>query len=74
MTSTNRVRLSIGCAIGGVFLSLLAGVMPGGWYPAIPLFLGLLLICISHVLTPCRDQITPWWRRRLRSWVGVKTE
>jgi hypothetical protein len=74
MTSTNRSRLSIGCAISGVFLLLLAAALPSDWYPAIPLFLGLLLLCISHVLTPCRDQITQWWRRRLLSWGGKKTE
>jgi hypothetical protein len=71
MTSTNRVRLSIGCAMSGVFLLLLAGALPNDWYPAIPLFLGLLLVCISHVLTPCRDQITQWWRQRLLSWSGA---
>ena len=69
-----RARMSNGCAIGGVCLLLLAGVAPGGWYPAIPLFLGLLLIGISHVLTPCRDQITKWWRHRLLSWGGKKSE
>jgi hypothetical protein len=70
VNSSTRIRLSNGCAIGGVFLLLVAGTLPGGWYLTIPLFLGLLLICISHLLTPCQDQITLWWRQRLRSWMS----
>jgi hypothetical protein len=66
--SKTRISISNGCAIGGVLLLLLAGALPSGWYPVIPLFLGLLLIGISHVLTPCQDQITQWWRQRLLSW------
>ena len=71
MSCRIRVRLSIGCAMSGVFLLLLAGALPSDWYPVIPLFLGLLLVCISHVLTPCRDQITQWWRQRLLSSSGA---
>jgi len=69
-----RIRVSNGCAIGGVFLLLLAGISPSEWHPAIALFLGLLLICISHVLTPCQDQITQWWRQRLLSRGSKKSE
>jgi hypothetical protein len=58
----------------GVLLLLLAGISPSEWHPVIPFLLGLLLIGISHVLTPCRDQITQSWRQRLRSWAGKKTE
>jgi hypothetical protein len=53
------------CAVAGVLLLVLAGMLPAAWYPAIPLFLGLALLVVSHVLTPCRDQITQWWRRRI---------
>jgi hypothetical protein len=32
---------------------------------AIPLFIGPELIGLPHVLTPCQDQITRWWRSRI---------
>jgi len=57
--------ISSGCAAAGVGLLVLAAVSPAEWYPAIPLFAGLTLIAVSHVLTPCKDQITRWWRERL---------
>jgi hypothetical protein len=60
-----RAKLSSACALAGVLLVLLACLLPERWSPAIPLFVGLGFIAISHVLTPCQDQITQWWRRRL---------
>lgn len=53
------------CAAVGVVLLLLAVAVPLTWEPAIPLFIGLALIAVSHVLTPCQDQITRWWRSRI---------
>ena len=53
------------CAAAGVVLLLLAVSVPLPWEPAIPLFIGLALIAVSHVLTPCQDQITRWWRSRI---------
>ena len=52
-------------ALIGVLLVVLACFLPAGWHPEVPLFAGLALICVSHVLTPCRDQITQWWRKRI---------
>lgn len=49
------------CACVGVLLLLLAYFMSA----QIPLFVGLALIAVSHVLTPCQDQITQWWRKRI---------
>jgi hypothetical protein len=63
--SSTRIKISKGCAVVGVLLLVLASVLPAGWYPTLPLFLGLALIVVSHVLTPCQDQITRWWRRRI---------
>ena len=61
------------CAAVGVGLLVLATLSPDDWHPAVPLFAGLALIAVSHVLTPCRDQITPWWRARLsRLWPRLK--
>lgn len=56
-------RISGACAAAGVALLVLAALLPERWTPIIPLFLGLALLAVSHVLTPCRDQITRWWRR-----------
>jgi len=61
----SRIRISNACAVVGVLLLVLAGISPAAWYPVVPLFLGLALIAVSHVLTPCQDQITQWWRRRI---------
>lgn len=58
-----KARVSAICAAAGVALLALAALLPERWLPAIPLFLGLALLAVSHVLTPCQDQITKWWRR-----------
>src|SRR6185437_14095503 len=55
-------RMSFACAAPGVVMVVLAAVLPPQWHPAPLLFAGLALIAVSHVLTPCRDQITRWWR------------
>jgi len=57
-----KTRVSAACATAGVALLALAALLPERWIPAIPLFLGLALLAVSHVLTPCQDQITRWWR------------
>ena len=58
-------RASSACAFAGVLLLIVATLLPDDWMPALPLFAGLALVAFSHVLTPCRDQITQWWRRRI---------
>lgn len=58
-----KARVSAISAAAGVALLALAALLPERWLPAIPLFLGLALLAVSHVLTPCQDQITKWWRR-----------
>lgn len=63
--SSNRVAISNGCAAVGVLLLVLAGVSTPDWYPVVQFSVGVGLIAVSHVLTPCRDQITPWWSARL---------
>ena len=63
--SRRRVVVSGAFAAAGVVLLVLAAGLPEGWHPAIPLFIGLALIAVSHVLTPCQDQITRWWRSRI---------
>ena len=58
-------RMSFACAAPGVVMVVLAVVLPPQWHPVPLLFAGLALIAVSHVLTPCRDQITRWWRGRI---------
>lgn len=58
-------RISFACAAPGVVMVVLATVLPARWYSVPLLFAGLALIAISHILTPCRDQITRWWRARI---------
>jgi len=66
MQSSARVRVSSGFAAVGVLLVVVTALWPADWYPAAPLFAGLACIAVSHVLTPCQDQITRWWRARLK--------
>src|SRR6185436_70636 len=61
----SRARISSGFAGVGVLLLVLASVSPAGWYPVVQLFVGLALITVSHVLTPCQDQLTRWWNSRV---------
>jgi hypothetical protein len=57
--------MSFACAAPGVVMVILATLLPAHWHPVPLLFAGLALIAVSHVLTPCRDQITRWWRARI---------
>jgi len=60
-----RENVSVACAAAGVVLLVLAGLLPAGWYSALPLLVGVALLALSHVLTPCQDQITRWWRHHI---------
>src|SRR5438132_7727857 len=63
--SSARVAISNGLAGVGVLLFVSASVSPAAWYPIVQLFAGLVSIAISHVLTPCRNQLTHWWTARI---------
>jgi len=63
--SATHVKISSGFAGAGVLLLVLAGVSPAGWYPVVQLFAGLACIAVSHLLTPCQDQLTRWWNSRV---------
>jgi hypothetical protein len=54
------------CASVGVLLLVFAGIAPAEWDPAVALFLGLVLLAVSHVLTPCLDRIAVWRKQRLK--------
>ena len=61
----DRRRISGWCAAAGVLLLVAASILHQEAYAFLPLFAGLTLIGVSHVLTPCQDQITRWWRSRI---------
>jgi len=52
-----RVTLSRGCAAVGVLLLILCVLVPEHWYPVLWFFLGLALLAVSHVLTPCVERL-----------------
>jgi hypothetical protein len=54
------------CACTGVLLIVFAGTAPAEWYPAVALFVGLALLVVSHILTPCIDRIAVWRKRLLK--------
>jgi hypothetical protein len=62
---STRVAISNGLAAVGVVLFVCACLSPAAWYPVVQLFAGLAFIAVSHVLTPCRDQLTKWWTARI---------
>lgn len=65
MDSPRLTRISNRCAVVGVLLLALASVLPADAYAIPALAVGLGLIAFSHVLTPCRDQLTEWWSSRI---------
>jgi hypothetical protein len=61
-----RAAASNICASLGVLFIIFAGVAPSEWYPAVALFIGLALLAVSHVLTPCLDRIAVWRKQHLK--------
>jgi hypothetical protein len=59
-----RVTLSHGCATAGVLLLMLSVLVPAHWYPVALLFVGLALLAVSHVLTPCEERLAKLRRAR----------
>lgn len=52
-----RVTLSHGCAAVGVLLLILSVLVPERWHPVGWFFIGLALLAVSHVLTPCVERL-----------------
>ena len=63
-TPRRRVTVSQGCASAGVLLLIFSVLVPEQWYPVVLLFLGLALLAVSHVLTPCEERIAKLRRAR----------
>ena len=62
----SKAAASNACASVGVFLLIFSAVAPDEWYPAVALFVGLALLMVSHVLTPCLDRIAVWRKQLLK--------
>lgn len=65
MHSSSRVTISRGFAAVGVLLFISATASPAEWYPAAQFLVGIACLAISHALTPCEDDLTPWWKAQL---------
>jgi hypothetical protein len=61
---SRRVTLSQGCATAGVVLLMLSVLLPEGAHPVVLLFIGLALLSVSHVLTPCEERLEKLRRAR----------
>jgi hypothetical protein len=62
----SRATASNICASLGVLLLIFAGLASADWYAAVALFVGLALLAVSHVLTPCLDRIAVWRKQLLK--------
>ena len=60
-----RDRASQACAAIGVLLMVAASLLHDEAYAVYLFLVGLAFVAFAHVLTPCRDQITRWWRERV---------
>ena len=55
--SPKRARLSHACSTTGVLLLMACALVPEQWYPVVLLFLGIALLAVAHVLTPCEERL-----------------
>ena len=65
MHSSPRIRISHGFAAIGVLLFVTAIASPAEWYPVAQFFAAIACFAVSHALTPCEDDLTPWWKAQL---------
>jgi hypothetical protein len=56
-SSGKRVKLSHACSTAGVLLLMACALVPAHWHPVVLLFLGIALLAIAHVLTPCEERL-----------------
>jgi len=59
-----RAMRSQACATAGVLLLMLSALLPERAYPVVLLFIGLALLAVSHVLTPCEERLEKLRRAR----------
>lgn len=65
MEAGRLIAVSRGFAAIGVLLFVSAGVSPAEWYPVAQFFTGIFFMAVSHALTPCEDDLTPWWKAQI---------
>jgi hypothetical protein len=65
--SPKRVSLSHACSTAGVLLLMACALVPERWYPVALLFLGIALLAIAHVLTPCEERLEKLRKARAKS-------
>jgi hypothetical protein len=63
--SSRRTAISHAFAALGVLLFVTATVAPAVWYPVAQFFAAIACFAVSHALTPCEDDLTPWWKTQL---------
>ena len=67
--SPSRVRLSHVCSTAGVLLLMACALVPEHWYPVALLFIGIALLAIAHVLTPCEERLEKLRKVRTKNYL-----
>lgn len=67
--SPRRVTLSHVCSTAGVLLLMACVLVPAHWYPIVLLFLGIALLAVAHVLTPCEERLEKLRKARANSYL-----
>jgi hypothetical protein len=67
--SPRRVRLSHICSTAGVLLLMACVLVPAHWYPVALLFMGIALLAIAHVLTPCEERLEKLRKARAQTYL-----
>jgi hypothetical protein len=67
--SARRVKLSHACSTAGVLLLMACALVPEHWYPVALLFIGIALLAIAHVLTPCEERLEKLRKARARTYL-----
>ena len=65
MHSSARTGISHAFAAIGVLLFVTAIMSPPEWYPVAQFFVAIACFAVSHALTPCEDDLTPWWKAQI---------
>jgi hypothetical protein len=65
MRLSSRAAISPAFAAFGVLFFVTATASPAEWYPAVQLFAGIACFVVSHALTPCENDLRPWWKAQL---------
>jgi hypothetical protein len=67
--SPRRVNLSHACSTAGVLLLMACVLAPEHWYPVALLFLGIALLAVAHVLTPCEERLEKLRKARAQTYL-----